>query len=211
MQTPIFSSPMKVTCLAALVILPIGSINAIDFTPHYAQSVQDGFPVTRLYFQDQAQRIYLSVPHGWQVSGDPQRGTFSSKDFGQATIILENSPLNSKTAFTGEALEVYRKAAFGLVPAGATDVHVDFEREGEVKINGWSSFEMAFGYRFYGQDFASSVLFINLDKDKQIRFRVAARKEHFEKLYPQARTTLASWFAPSPELEAVLGRLSSKK
>jgi hypothetical protein len=211
MEATIFSSRVKGICFAVFVIFPIGGVNAIDFTPHYAQSVQDGFPVNRLYFQDQAQRIYLSVPNGWQVSGDAQRGTFSPKELGQATVILENSPLNSKTAFSGEGLEVYRKVAFGLVPAGASDVHVDFEREGEVKINGWSSFEMAFSYRFYGQSFTSSVLFINLAKDKQIRFRVAARKEHFEKLYPKARATLASWFAPSPELEAVFERLSSRK
>jgi hypothetical protein len=211
MQGAIFSSRIRGICCAALVIFPIGGVKAIDFTPHYAQSVQDGFPVSRLYFQDQAQRIYLSVPNGWQVSGDAQRGTLSPKDLGQATVILENSALNSKTAFSGEGLAVYRKVAFGLVPAGASDVHVDFEREGEAKTNGWSSFEMAFSYDFYGQSFTSSVLFINLDKNKQIRFRVAARKEHFEKLYPQARATLASWFAPSPELEAVFERLSAKK
>jgi hypothetical protein len=69
---------------------------------------------------------------------------------------------------------------------------------------------MAFTYKSYGQRFTRSVLFINLDKEKQIRLRVEARKENFEKLYPQARAALGSWFAPSAELEAVLQRLSSK-
>ena len=202
---------LKAIGFAALFVTSIARVYGIDFTPHYAQSVQDGFPVNRLYFQDQAQRIYLSVPNGWQVSGDSQRGTLIPKDLGQAAVILENSPLNGKTTFAGKDLEVYRKAALGLVPAGATDVHVDIEREGELKINGWTSFEMAFSYHFYGQDFTSSVLFINLNKEKQIRFRVAARKENFEKLYPQARTALASWFAPPAEFEAVLERLSAKK
>ena len=200
---------MKRGLFALGLLLPIARITAMDFTPHYAETVQDGFSVKRLYFLDQARRVYLSVPNGWQVAGDPQRGTLTPKDLGQAAVILENSPLNPKTPFTGEGLEVYRKTAYGLVPPGATDVHTDIERQGEVVINGWASFEMAFTYNFYGQTFSSSVLFINLDKEKQIRFRVSARKENFEKLYPQARSTLASWFAPTPELEAVMQQLSS--
>jgi hypothetical protein len=200
---------MKSTFFTFLIFIPIVGATAMDFTPHYAETEQDGFSVKRLYFLDQARRVYLSVPNGWQVAGDPQRGTLTPKDLGQATVILENSPLNAKTPFTGESLEVYRKTAYGLVPPGATDVHTDFERQGEVVINGWTSFEMAFTYNFYGQTFSSSVLFINLDKEKQIRFRVSARKENFEKLYPQARSTLASWFAPSPELETVMQQRSS--
>ena len=69
---------------------------------------------------------------------------------------------------------------------------------------------MSFSYSFYGQSFTSSALFINIAKEEQIRFCVAARKEHFEKVYQQGRTTLASWFAPPPEFEAMLQRLSAK-
>jgi hypothetical protein len=204
------SASLLSTVIALLLGFFSGRANAIDFTPHYAQSVQDGFPVTRMYFLNQAQRIYVSVPHDWQVAGDSQRGTLMPKNFGRAAVIFENSPLTPKTAFAGENLEAYRRSAFGCIPAGATDVHTDVERQNEIQINGWTSFEMAFSYRFYGEIFSNAVIFINLDKDNQIRFRVVARKEHFEKLYPQARSTLASWFAPSPELEAVMARLAPK-
>jgi hypothetical protein len=201
---------MKSICFALLLFVSIPGASAIDFTPRYAQSVQDGFPVNRLYFSDQARRIYLSVPNSWRVSGDQQHGIFTPGNLSQASVVLENSSLSAQVPFEREGLEAYRKAASELIPVGATEVQVDFERANEIQINGWTSWEMAFSYQFCGQRFTRSVLFINLNKEKQIRFRVEARKENFEKLYPQARAALGSWFAPSAELEAVLQRLSSK-
>jgi hypothetical protein len=201
---------MKSICLALLALVPVAGASAIDFTPRYAESVQDGFPVKRLYFSDQAQRIYLSIPNNWRVTGDGQHGTFTPVNLTQASIVLENSPISAQVAFDEKGLAAYRKAASDLLPPGATDVQIDFERANEIQINGWTSFEIAFSYRYYGQPFSKNVLFINIDKDKQIRFRVEARKENFEKLYPQARAALGSWFAPSPELESVLQRLTAK-
>lgn len=207
---PPFSSVMKSICFALFILVPVTGASAIDFTPRYAESVQDGFPVKRLYFSDEAQRIYLSIPNNWRVTGDGQHGTFTPGNFPQASIVLENSPISAQVAFDEKGLEAYRKAASDLIPPGASEVQIDFERANEIQINGWTSFEMAFTYRVYGQPFSKSVLFINIDREKQIRFRVEARKENFEKLYPQARAALGSWFAPSPELESALQRLSSK-
>ena len=204
------SNVMKRICFAILALVPVAGASAIDFTPRYAESVQDGFPVKRLYFSDQAQRIYLSIPNNWRVTGDGQHGTFTPINLTQASIVLENSPISAQVAFDEKGLAAYRKAASDLIPPGATDVQIDFERANEIQINGWTSFEVAFSYRYYGQPFSKNVLFINIDKEKQIRFRVEARKENFEKLYPQARAALGSWFAPSPELESVLQRLTAK-
>jgi len=201
---------MKSIGFALLISFPCLGASAIDFTPRYAQSVQDGFPVTRMYFSDQAQRIYLSVPNSWRVNGDERHGTFTPGNLTQASVIIENSPIDAQIPFEHEGLEAYRKAASELMPPGATDMQIDFERANEIQINGWTSYEMEFSYKSYGQRFTRSVLFINLSKEKQIRFRVEARKENFEKLYSQARATLGSWFAPSPELESVLQRLTTK-
>lgn len=203
-------SVMKSISFAILMLVPIAGASAIDFTPRYAESVQDGFPVKRLYFSDQDQRIYLSIPNNWRVTGDGQHGTFAPGNLTQAAIVLENSPISARVAFDEKGLEAYRKSASDLVPPGATEVQIDFERANEVQVNGWTSFEMAFTYKVSGQPFCKNVLFINIDKEKQIRFRVEARKENFEKLYPQARAALGSWFAPSPELESVLQRLTAK-
>jgi hypothetical protein len=201
---------MKSIYFAVLTLASVASASAIDFTPRYAESVQDGFPVKRLYFSDQDQRIYLSIPNNWRVTGDGQHGSLIPPNLTQASIVLENSPTSAQVAFDEKGLEVYRKAAADLLPPGATDVKIDFERANEVQVNGWTSFEMAFTYKVSGQPFCKNVLFVNIDKEKQIRFRVEARKENFEKLYPQARAALGSWFAPSPELESVLQRLTSK-
>ncbi len=200
---------MKKIFFACLTFLPIGAVLALDFTPRYAESVQDGYPVKRLYFSDRDQRIYLSVPNTWRVSGNGQRGTLIPEKLSQASVLLENSPFNAKNSFDAEGLELYRKAAFGLVPAGASTIQVDYEKTNAVPINGWSSFEMAFSYNFYGQSFRRSVCFINIDKEKQVRFSVEGHKDYFDKLSQQAHATLASWFAPSPELEAVLQRVSA--
>jgi hypothetical protein len=209
MHTDISPVCMKTACFIFVVFVQSVAVTAMDFTPQYAETVQDGIPVKRLYFSDHAQRIYLSVPNGWRVTGNSHGSRFTPESLRQASVILENSALGTKIAFAGESLDPYRKDAAGLLPAGASDVHADFERTGEVAINGWSSFETAFTYNFYGQNFTTSVLFINIDKETQIRLRVTARKEDFEKLYPQARRTVASWFAPPPDLEAVLQRVSA--
>ena len=201
---------MKGICFALLLLVPVAGASAIDFTPRYAESVQDGFPVKRLYFSDEAQRIYLSIPNSWRVTGDAQHGTLTPPNLSNASIVLENSPISAHVAFDEKGLEAYRKAASDLIPPGASDVQIEFERANEIQLNGWTSFEMAFSYRYYGQPFSKSVLFVNINKETQIRFRVEARKENFEKLYPQARAALGSWFAPSPELEAALQRLSAK-
>ena len=201
---------MKRICFGLLILFPLTGASAIDFTPRYAESVQDGFPVKRLFFADQDQRIYLSVPNNWRVTGDGQHGAFTPGNLTQASVVLENSPVNAQIAFDEKGLAAYRKAASELIPPGASETQVEFERTNEVRLNGWTSFEMTFSYKSYGQRFTKSVLFINLDKEKQILFLVEARKENYEKLYQQARATLGSWFAPSPELESVLQRLSAK-
>jgi hypothetical protein len=201
---------MKRICFGLLILFPMAGASAIDFTPRYAESVQDGFPVKRLFFADQAQRIYLSVPNNWRVSGDGQHGTFTPGNLTQASVVLENSHLSAEIPFDEKGLAAYRKAASESMPPGASEIQMEVERANEVQLNGWTSYELTFSYKSYGQRFIRSVLFINLDKERQIVFRVEARKENYDKLYQQARATLGSWFAPSPELESVLQRLSAK-
>ncbi len=194
------------------ILLAISSASALalDFTPQYSESVQDGFPVRRLFFSDKEQRVYLTVPKDWKVSGNGQRGTFTPASLEQASVAVENSPLSPQVQFDEKGLETYRKAAAEVVPQGATNVQVDFEKTNEFTLNGWTSFEMQFSYQLFGQSFSRSVLFVNMDKDAQLRMRVEARKENFDKVYPAARGILASWFSPPPELEAILQKLTAK-
>ena len=206
MKTPLLPAWTKAFRFA-LLVLAAANAGAIDFTPQYAESVQDGFPVRRLYFAQDKQRIYLAVPKDWSVAGNGQRGTFTPAAIPQGLVTLENSPLPANLPFDEKGLEIYRKAAAEVVPSGATEITTSAEKINEVQLNGWTSFEIA----FYGQNFTRSVLFINLDQERQMRFRVEARKEHFDKLYAQARATLGSWFAPSPELDAALQRLAVKQ
>ena len=200
---------MKILVLAVSSAALIANAAAIDFSPQYSESVQDGFPVRRLYFSDDKQHIYLTVPKSWQISGNGQRGIFTPPEMPQALVTWENSPLKAQIPFDEKGLEVYRKAAFAVVPTGAVAVKADFEKLNELHLNGWTSFEMEFSYEYFGQSFLKSVIFLNLDQEKQLRLQVVARKENFEKFYPQARGTLSSWFSPSPELEAALAKLAA--
>lgn len=197
--------------LALLAVVIVPSVFAIDFSPQYADSVQDGFPVRRMYFSEGSQRIYLALPKDWRVSGNSQGGVFTPGDIPQATITLENSALNGQVAFDEKGLETYRQAVKALIPTGATEAQIEFERTNEIGINGWTSFEMEVTYHQFGQTFSKSVLFINLDQKRQLRFRVDARKENFEKVYGQARAALGSWYAPPPEFEAALEKRAAKR
>jgi hypothetical protein len=189
MKTPPLLVMLSLATLAAEAF-------AIDFTPRIADSIEDGVPMRRLYFTDDAQHIYYRPLPNWSRYGDVQGATFRPKDSG-GEIRIQNAPAgNAGIAFDAHGLETFRQIAQSLVPSGASQVTEIWEAVNPVVLQGWTSFEIGFDYVTASQHSCRSILFINLDSKRQIQFIVDASPAEFSPLYSSAYRTLASWYQP---------------
>ncbi len=190
MKTSILFVTLGFTQLAAPAL-------AIDFTPRIADSIEDGVPMRRLYFSDEAQHIYYRPLPNWSRYGDAQSATFRPKVSG-GEVKIQNAPAgNASIAFDAHGLETFRQIARGLVPPGASPANELWETVNPVVLQGWTSFEIGFDYVAAGQHACRSILFINLDSKRQIQFIVDAAPADFSPLYNAAYRTLASWYQPT--------------
>ena len=187
MRTPVLLATLSLTVLAA-------RLPAIDFTPRMADSVEDGVPMRRMYFTDKAQRIYYRPLPGWSRYGDAQGATFRPKDSSDE-VRIQNAPAsNASIPFDAQGLKTFREIGYTLLPPGVKEVNELWEAVNPVVLQGWTSFEIGFDYVANGQHFCRSILFINLDAQRQIQFIVDSTPAHFSPLYQGAYRTLASWF-----------------
>lgn len=188
MKTPILLAAFAVTLLAARA-------SAIDFTPRFAETVDDGIPFRRMCFSDNGRRIFYRPHPSWVTSGDGHAATFRPKDTTQSYVRIENAPAEQALIPLEEpGLEALRKIARALVPSEATEIGESWEIVNPVVIQGWTSFEMGFDYIAAGQRCCRSVLFINLREGSQIHLIVDASPAEFGQLYKTANRTLASWW-----------------
>ncbi len=184
--------------LAILVVtLPTVRARAIDFTPHTADSIEDGVPMRRMYFSDGARRIFYRPPVTWSRSGDEHGAMFIPKDSDRAFVKMENAPAEqAHLPFDETGLEALRKVAIKLLPPDAREPVQSWEAVNPVVLQGWTSFEIGFHYLQSGKTFCRSVLFINLDANRQIHFIVVAAPAEFTPLYKSAYKSLSTWWQP---------------
>jgi hypothetical protein len=190
---------MKIRTLLAIlaVALPAVRAVAIDFTPHVADSIDDGVPMRRMYFTDGEKRIFYRPPVTWSRSGDEHRAMFIPKDSDRAFVKMENAPAeHARIPFDDAGLAALRKIAVTLLPPDAVEAGESWETVNPVVLQGWTSFEIGFDYLQSGKTFCRSVLFINLDANRQIHFVVDAAPADFLPLYQTAYRTLSTWWSP---------------
>ncbi len=180
-----------------LALLPARG-GTINFTQHTADSIEDGVPMRRMYFTDGEQRFYYRPLAGWTRFSDAGSAKFQPKDSVDAFVKIENSPPGSAKIPLDEAgLLTLRKIAAERAPAGATDIHVTWEVVNPTILQGWTSYEVGLDYMLSGKHFCRSILFINLDAERQIRFLVTAWPENFKPLYAATYKSLATWYQPA--------------
>ena len=189
MKTPLLLVTLSLTALAA-------QAPAIDFTPRIADSIEDGVPMRRLYFSDDAQHIFYRPLPNWSRYGDAQGATFRPKG-SAGEVKIQNAPAgNASIAFDAKGLVTLRQTAQTLLPPHAAHATELWEAVNPVVLQGWTSFEIGFDYVAGDQHFCRSILFINLDSKRQIQFIVDAPPAAFPPLYQGAYRTLASWYQP---------------
>jgi hypothetical protein len=103
--------------LAIAVALLVARAEAIDFTPHFTETIEDGVPMRHTFFSDGAQRIVYRPPPTWVQSGNDQAAMFRPKDSNLATVRIENAPAeHARIPFDGPGSEALRKIGRTLVP-----------------------------------------------------------------------------------------------
>lgn len=191
---------MKTHLLLVIVAITLlaAPAEAIDFTPHFTDTIDDGVPFHRMYFSEGGRPIFYRPHPAWVLSGDSQAATFKPKQSNLASVRIENAPAEHvRIPFDGPGSEALRNIARTLVPLDATGVIETWEIPNPVMLQGWTSFEVGFSYVQFGQHFCRSILFINLDADRQIHFIVSATPTEFQPLYKAAYRTLATWLQPA--------------
>src|SRR5260221_6845589 len=98
MKTPILLVALGFTVLAARA-------PAIDFTFRVADSVEDGVPMQRLYFLDDAQHIFYRPLPNWSRHGDAQGATSRPKDSGREVMIQNAALGNASIELHAQGLE----------------------------------------------------------------------------------------------------------
>lgn len=184
--------------LLFLAILTTPSLNvraqAIDFTPRFSESIEDGVPLRQMSFFDGSHSIFYRPHFSWVQSGDAESAIFKPKGSIHASVKIENSPAGHASLPLDESgLPILRKTAATLLPPDATDIVQTWEVVNPVVLQGWTSFEVGFDYVKDERHFSRSVLFINLDPTRQVRFVVSAAPDDFKPLYQTAYRTLATW------------------
>ena len=165
---------------------------SIDFTPDTGERVLDGIKFPQLIFQEGSRKITYEQPRGWTYSADSSRITFTPTNFSQAETAMEQSPLEKPQNFDEETMKALQeKVLTGAGPASQNIAIVSTEKN-PVLLNGHETFEVIIGYQVSGVAFQRSVLFLNFP-DMQLRFRVTARKQDFEKVHKAFRSSLTSF------------------
>ena len=90
------------------------------------------------------------------------------------------------------------------LPLGSQFAKVEQEMDNPIPLNGNHSFEVTISYQLMGEKFLRSAIFVNLP-DTQLVFRFTARKDDFEPLHREFRTSISSWhwLGPSPSQEQI--------
>ncbi len=170
--------------------------SALDFTPVETRSVEDGVPVRRLAFREDDKSIFFQVPDGWKMFGGGQEIAFLPIAAGAGEVRIGNSAVNPSIGFDEPGLAVYRSAARSALPKLAQQVEVLSEVKDAFPLDDWQSFEMKFSYTLVGVKKVSSVLFVTMNPQRQVRLLADGNEKDFEGVYAAARTLLGSWFEP---------------
>jgi hypothetical protein len=164
----------------------------IDLSPATSERVLDGIKFQQLIFRDGERKISYEPPRGWKYRADSGQLKLAPPDIAQAQGTIEQSPLSAPQSFDEPTIKALHEKTLASVPNGSQDAAIIAEEKDPVLVNRNSTYEMTAGYRFGGQDYRLSVLYVNLP-DTQLRFRFVARKADFEKLHNAFRGSVFSW------------------
>jgi hypothetical protein len=181
--------------LAILFLAFLSSARAgVDFTPTEGERVLEGIVFKQILFHQDGHTIAYEQPRGWTFTGNAGAIKLTPPNVSQAQATMEQSPLSAPQTLDDATTAQVRQQVLASLPNGAQNVALVAEEKNPLRINQRDTYAVTVSYNFYGQDYALSVLFVNL-ADTQLRFRTVARKADFEQVHRAFRASLftLSW------------------
>jgi hypothetical protein len=192
----------SITALIALVSLSIVKAE-IDLSPAVREYTGEGAKFEQLTFTHGKQRIEYVLPRGWSFDGTRTELRLRPPKKAFAEAVIDAVPLSKSQLLEQNAL---RQQCLSSLPPGSQFVKVEQEMENAIPFDGNHSFEVIVSYQVIGETFLRSTLFLNLP-DTQLIFRFTARKDDFEPLQREFRTSLGSWhWRESDDAAAQVGK-----
>jgi hypothetical protein len=182
------ASPLFLVLLTCAASAP----GSIDFSPVTGERVLDGIKFQQLIFRENGNRITYEQPRGWSYSGNGASIVFTPPGATQAQATIEQSPLRQTQNFDEATMKSLQEQVLTLVSANNQNAELVSAEKNPIMVNRNETFEVTVSYQSAGTEYQRSVLFLNLP-DTQLRFRVTARKQDFEKLHKAFRGSICSW------------------
>ena len=182
----------KLLLSSTACLLAAHSGYSLDLTPRFVTRVTGTTSESIPYFVDGDARYSLEMPRGVSASGSEGQTLFYFRDI-EGSLTLRSSPFKPVAAFSSETLEAYRKAAWGWVPAGATDIALKQETPNPIPFNGWISHRFTLAYQLPGRSFMLSVTFLNFSAQGQILLITNAPMNHFKQAEALTLNLMNAW------------------
>ena len=188
---------LRLIILGPLFATTLSVYGGIDLTPSVQEYSANGMKFRQLVFNDEKRRIEYEPPQDWSFDGGTnQLHLKPKKNFAEALISV--APLNKPQPLDENARQALREQFIASLPVGSQFAKVEEEVTNSVLLNGNESSEITVSYQSTGEKFLRSALFVNL-KDAQLMFRLTARKDDFQALHRDFKSSIFSWHWTEPD------------
>ena len=186
-----------VTRSIAFVIIALSCLTAagadLQFTPKESAYELEGIKFKQLVFSDGTNKaITYAAPPGWEYSGSTTKLTLHPSKKPQAQGIFSKVNLNQPAVFDAVTTKKLTEEALTSVPQGSTNVAVISQEKNPLFINRKETFLVTISYRFYGERYERSMMFLNRGNE-QIRFQLVSRASDFKDLQRAFLGSHCSW------------------
>src|SRR5256885_8504662 len=197
-----FSSILsRATFLAGSLLSALLATAAIDLTPEVSDYTAEGVKFQQLTFGDSKKRIEYEPPRGWTFDGGSRELRLLPPKKNYAEAVIQTATLSKPQALDENVRNNLKERVLAGVPGGSQLVKAERETESPILLSGNPTFEIILSYHLMGEKFFRRALFSNIG-DVQMTFRRSARKDDFERVYQEFRTSLLSWHWIEPERQA---------
>jgi len=182
---------LRLIVLGPLFATTLSVYGGIDLTPSVQEYSANGMKFRQLVFNDEKRRIEYEPPQDWSFDGGTnQLHLKPKKNFAEAFISV--APLNKPQPLDENTVKTLEQQFIASLPVGSQFVKIQEEIPNPVLLGGSASFEVTVSYQSVGEKFVRSALFVNV-KDAQLIFRLTARKDDFQALHREFKTSIFSW------------------
>ena len=186
-------SAASLSAIAGLSLLSAAGFAqaGINLSTSVSEYVANGMKMRQLVFRDDKRNIEYEPPQDWSIDATENQLTLRpKKNFAEAAIIV--APLQKAQPLDEDAIKVLAGQFMASLPVGSQFAKIEEQVANPVLLDGNASVEITASYQLMGEKFLRSTIFVNLPH-AQLLFRLSARKDDFQALHRDFKTSILSW------------------